>query len=318
MGESTVETVPFTRILREDALTLPYKQRGNEFRPQLHWGQRKLLLSEIEFLTLHGEKSKTVLYVGAADGLHLVYLAGLFPDHHFYLYDPMEFHRELRQFAKNCKRIHMFQQYFNDEDIARVKSLNALFISDIRNLPVGFVRGGQVDEAVEEDIRGDMERQAAWIRELVPPASMVKFRLPWVQQSPSINKFTYLDGDIHLQAWAPVSSSEARLISTRVNGEYVMREYDTHWYDDAMHRFNRLTRQQRFAPLAYPTPLEAAVAAGLPLSYDVLAEQTILANYLRDKAPADRLPAAIARMCADIDAALGATLSERYHEKLAS
>ncbi len=35
-----------------------------------HWGQRKLLLSEIEFLTLYSEKNDNVIYAGAAPGTH--------------------------------------------------------------------------------------------------------------------------------------------------------------------------------------------------------------------------------------------------------
>ena len=45
----------------------------------LHWGQRKLLLSEIEFLTLYAAPGDLVLYAGAAPGGHIPYLARPLP-----------------------------------------------------------------------------------------------------------------------------------------------------------------------------------------------------------------------------------------------
>src|SRR5437588_8435378 len=60
----------------------------------LHWGQRKLLNSEIDFLTNHTD-SKTnyiCVYAGAADGQHMPYLSSLFKNISFHLYDPAKFH----------------------------------------------------------------------------------------------------------------------------------------------------------------------------------------------------------------------------------
>jgi hypothetical protein len=61
-----------------------------------HWGQRKLLLSEIQFLTKYydlfdNNKKKYVLYVGAAHGIHIPVLSKLFPELNFILYDPSKF-----------------------------------------------------------------------------------------------------------------------------------------------------------------------------------------------------------------------------------
>ena len=57
-----------------------------------HWGQRKLLFSEIEFLTLYGHLAKTVVYAGAAPGTHINYLSKeLFPEHKWVLVDPAPF-----------------------------------------------------------------------------------------------------------------------------------------------------------------------------------------------------------------------------------
>ncbi len=82
----------FERILEHGkAERLKYRRRKGEVKSVLHWGQRKLLLSEIEFLLLHGDGVKLVVYAGAAPGTHIAYLADLFPEHHFVLYDPAPF-----------------------------------------------------------------------------------------------------------------------------------------------------------------------------------------------------------------------------------
>jgi hypothetical protein len=58
-----------------------------------HWGQRKLLLSEIEFLTDWAplDRDSIVVYAGAAPGTHIAFLAEMFPRLSFVLVDPSEF-----------------------------------------------------------------------------------------------------------------------------------------------------------------------------------------------------------------------------------
>ena len=43
-----------------------------------HWERRKHLLLELEFLTQHGHKASTVIYIGAAPGSHMFMLANTF------------------------------------------------------------------------------------------------------------------------------------------------------------------------------------------------------------------------------------------------
>ena len=57
--------------------------------PTCHLGQRKLLLSEIQFLS--NTKNKYVVYAGSAPGNHIYYLSNLFPDKKFILIDPNPF-----------------------------------------------------------------------------------------------------------------------------------------------------------------------------------------------------------------------------------
>lgn len=73
--------------------TLPYRPDVYRQRTALHIGQRKLLLSEVDFLTDYARKGDTVVYAGSAPGIHLPYLASLFHSKalRFELYDPRKF-----------------------------------------------------------------------------------------------------------------------------------------------------------------------------------------------------------------------------------
>jgi hypothetical protein len=69
-----ITNIPFTRTLEYDAPKKPYRIRDDKEKTAIHCGQRKLLMSEIEFLlsTLPKKKSQqcVVVYAGAAPGTH--------------------------------------------------------------------------------------------------------------------------------------------------------------------------------------------------------------------------------------------------------
>ena len=127
----------FNRILDDDFPELKYRpRRHDEDRSTVHFGQRKLHLSEIEFLTnLCKEISElnnklTLIYAGAAPGTHISKLSSMFPFIDFVLVDPADF------IVKPTKRIKIIQDYFTDsmaEQMMReYKNDLRLFISDIR------------------------------------------------------------------------------------------------------------------------------------------------------------------------------------------
>ena len=101
--------IPFNRILQADASRLPYKRRMREVKTVIHWGQRKLLMSEIEFLTLYSSSSQMVVYAGAAPGTHIAFLSDMFPHLHFYCVDPAPFT------VKETEKITTVQALFTDE-----------------------------------------------------------------------------------------------------------------------------------------------------------------------------------------------------------
>ena len=76
----------FRRVLdfNNEGLRRVYRRRDHgTVKSTIHWGQRKLLISEIEFLAEHKFKfsvKSVVVYAGAAPGDHLPILINLFRD----------------------------------------------------------------------------------------------------------------------------------------------------------------------------------------------------------------------------------------------
>lgn len=90
-------TLPFPIILDKEFPGEPYRSRNNEVKSAVHWGQRKLILSEIQFFSLCAKPGTSyhVIYVGAAPGTHISFLAKLLEyKHSWELIDPGKFDRE--------------------------------------------------------------------------------------------------------------------------------------------------------------------------------------------------------------------------------
>ena len=71
-----------------------------------HWGQRKLLLTEIDFLNqVMSDRNEKIdiIYAGAAHGTHIPILFGFFPNIRLHLYDPAVFDMKLEPLVKAGK-----------------------------------------------------------------------------------------------------------------------------------------------------------------------------------------------------------------------
>eukprot|EP00160_Parvularia_atlantis_P021439 Unigene9301_Nuclearia_a/m.28401 Unigene9301_Nuclearia_a/g.28401 ORF Unigene9301_Nuclearia_a/g.28401 Unigene9301_Nuclearia_a/m.28401 type:complete len:403 (-) Unigene9301_Nuclearia_a:102-1310(-) len=254
--------VPFERVLRDDAPRAPYRRRRDEAKTVIHWGQRKLLMSEIEFLTRFRRPDRAplrVLYAGAAPGTHLRLLSSLFPEVSFVLVDPAPFT------VAGTARMQLLQEPFTDNVALRYSgSGELLFISDVRTAQ------SEDDAASEAAVQADMRAQMHWHALLRPRASMLKFRLPW-----TAGQTTYLAGELHLPVWGPVTTTETRLVVPGP-GE-ASREYDHVAYMEQLFHFNTVTR---VALYAHPVPVPPHAAEGLDRCYDCAAEVRILLAYL--------------------------------------
>lgn len=328
LGEPPRNDIPFRRILHDDDGAEPYtgfvktivarnkdkltaeqlayfghytpdgdfesKFPGGEFKTVLHWGQRKLLLSEIEFLTLFAEQpttvggqttvkgksptvgesgaagesfafTTTVVYVGAAPGGHIPYLADLFPSVLFHLYDPVKFD------IKPTDQIKIFKQLFETKDAEKYRGQkNVLLISDIRS--VDFKAVGEAE--YHAGILRDIQVQQSWYVTMRPHKAMLKFRFPYTQ-----GQTEYLDGDVYFQAWSPVSSTETRLVpkgfadSSEGEGKVITKLWDHVRYEQQLYYYNNVTRVSQYA--------HAVQSKQLDHCYDCRCEIHILGQYLK-------------------------------------
>lgn len=239
------------RTLDRNAPKLSYRRRRGEPKSLSHWGQKKLLLSEIEFLTLYVTAtalpehppraySYTCVYAGASPGEHIPFLCYLFPQVHFVLVDPRPFCPRLR--SSSCPQNVSLRQELMTSDIVTefTTALNSsdsssvlLFISDIRSADWQALNS---HAAMDEEVARDMTLQQAWHLALQPTASMLKFRLPW-----SAGCSQYLGGTVRLPVYGPLGTSETRLVVER--GQQ-MEEFDHQEYWEQMFYFNTVTRYE--------------------------------------------------------------------------
>lgn len=245
-------------IVNSEHPRLKYERRGWEKKKTIrHWGQRKLLLSEMLFLTRWGDLSKKIVYAGAAPGCHITFLSLLFPTHKFILVDPNPF-----KIPEN-ENIQIINGYFTDELAATFKEENVLFISDIRTAD-----WRQMDPAQNEEfIIKDNNSQINWIQLMQPAKSMLKFRCPYADVVRGKTKM--YRGDIILQVWPPASSSETRLI---VDDILEIVEYDNLEYEEQLFYHNNINRYKK-----YQQPVKGE---GLDDNFDSSAEVIIIAEFL--------------------------------------
>jgi hypothetical protein len=219
------------RISYEDA-----KKNIPEGTLKYHLGQMKLLLSEVFFLLkYHNEENILVLYVGAADGYHTHYMARMFPQYKFHLYDKRDFHKIYTDEPQS--NIELYHMYFTDEDAKYYSTLNykILFMCDMRDLDIRTEKLKTDSEGTDNLVLNDMNLQMGWAKTMTPLATYLKFRLPYYQDT-----VDYFDGSIYLQPYSPLST-ETRLLITNYDK---MKTYNCKENDEKMAYFNCCIRHQ--------------------------------------------------------------------------
>jgi hypothetical protein len=266
----------FSRTLQDDHPRGTYRQKVEGFQTTIiHWGQRKLLMSEIEFLTLIGPEklqNSIVVYAGAAPGTHTLFLTTLFPQvDKWILVDPARFDESLT----NKQNIELVNNIFTDVLAANIhtqySNKSIYFVSDIRTAD----SNKQNNVEVEQRVHSDMIAQSQWHNILKSRRSMLKFRLPWDIGAQSLPpSLEYLAGDVYLPVWGPTSTTESRLITHEWDGigTAPTKVYDNKKYEEQMFFFNRFLR-----PSLYHHPIQAQ---GIDNCYDCRAELEILRAYI--------------------------------------
>ena len=261
----------FDLMLRRNAPQLGYERTvkcGD--RSTLHIGQRKLLLTEIYFLTnfAKNNNNEVLVYAGSAPGNHFPLIIKLFPNiNQFILIDPAKFDKRLVMKAEKSKNIKIRREFFVDKTAEELgkkiskENKDILFLSDIR-----------LDDD-EDSIKQDMENQFKWSKTMNAKVSMMKFRLPYESDANSIS--VHPEGKILIQPWAAATSTETRLI---YNPKARKRKYKDKLYEDQMFWHNRRGR-----PSCYKTPdkLPIDYRNGLDHCWDCTCEITILNQYLK-------------------------------------
>ena len=197
-------------------------------RGLMHWGQLKLLLSEIEFLLRFQNQEYHVVYAGAAPGNHIKILLDLFPRLHFTLIDPNLI------VIQPCDRVTVRHELMTELIAEEFSSRNdVLFISDVRTGP----RLKQEPMHVhQERIHCDMTAQMRWYQAMRPECSLLKFRLPWSTHVTT----EYLQGEIMLPVFGKFLTHETRLCVHGPDASVV--PYDCLEYEGRMAYFNQFIR----------------------------------------------------------------------------
>lgn len=202
-----MEFIPENLQLLDADKTLCYKRRKNEEKTSVKFGQRKLLLVVIQFLTNFWDRENitnpVVVYAGAAPGNNIRIISQMFPSIVFHLYDPRDFK------IKETENIIIYQQLFTDDDANQWSEKdNIYFISDIRS--ANYKNEKSLDD-YEKIIMGEMKMQMKWYNIINPLYGHLKFRLPYSGGNRPKN-VDYLNGWVFKQPWAPQTSTETRLV----------------------------------------------------------------------------------------------------------
>jgi len=225
-------------------------QKGSSNR-SIHWGQRKLGLALVQFLTFYWNPKEIpdpiVVYAGAAHGVNIGGVSKLFPDVTFVLYDPGNFlieETEKIKIYKELFRIETAQQWkkYIEDRQKEGKSNNVFLVSDIRR----EITHSEEEVTVETEVKiwEDMKMQAEWYRIIKPHKAQLKFRLPYVDKKTKNifkNYVPYLSGTLYRGIWAPVFSTECRLVPEGYEDKY----WDIKKHESQMFYFNTEVRGGR-------------------------------------------------------------------------
>lgn len=251
------------RTLMPKAQKKKYEKSNFVFKRTLHWGQLKLMLSEIEFLTYVISTRKTelpiyMIYIGAAAGYHIRYMSEkMFPDVNFILYDKNNFA------IGETKNIKIHSKYFTDQEAMEWSADKhpdkyIIFCSDIRTEPT------------EIEIIKNMQDQARWFNIIGAEYGLFKFRLPF-----RAGTTEYFKGTIYFQPFAGQTSAETRLLVQK-GAPFVKYSHTT--YEEQMYYHNQITRKSRYKCDFGELDL---TDHGIDNCYDCISLVNILDDYLK-------------------------------------
>lgn len=261
---AVVQPAKYTTFSRDTHFTVgdgdpqaPWKARKGEVKKSIKWGQLKLLVTEVQFLTLYWDPAQVphpfLVYVGAADGTHIAVLQKMFPWFTFHLYDPRSDVNDKAKIPGSAfdrilegnERIVIHRKAFGDEDIAEWQNRkDVFFVCDIRSTTYNRDETlTDAEQVVNEDlVWEDMLRQQAWVKAIRPVKAHLKFRLPYSYKFIKATGKTraYLDGLVYIQPWGPQTTTECRLVP---NDTLSPRDWDYEVHERMMFHHNSVARE---------------------------------------------------------------------------
>lgn len=237
----------------------------------VHYGQLKLLLSEMYLLSYHKvhlPTSYVLVYVGSSPGYHIPVLVESLRNEitHCYCYDraptPLE----------SNDRFTVKRRFFGDDDARELAAAHTdiVFISDIRNDDEETVRQKILREATPEkatsykrdprlltkdvatetdrSIWTNMQQQQRWMEIMQPAMSLLKFRLPWSNIAGIVDngEVEYNTGELTFQPFMTQRGTEAKLMVKREEIG-IKKRYNIVHYEEAfsLHNYRRSTAAYR-------------------------------------------------------------------------
>ena len=136
---------------------LPYEENAKTLKPQYHIGQRKLLLSEVQFLTKY--KMRYCIYAGSAPGHKTHLLSSMFPQIKFILVDPNKFELKINHRGRQTTHrkirhediVHIYHDYPTRSNTwGRNKKISQMNPAEIKNM-VSFIKSSRHKIFIIED-----------------------------------------------------------------------------------------------------------------------------------------------------------------------
>jgi hypothetical protein len=293
------ETFPSSREYMPQDSMFSYGTARN-----IHHGQIKLMLSEIEFLTqIHVSRHikgidgtypplprLVCVYIGACPCQHLDKILKMFPNVSWILVDPRFGNAKFRwtQSHWDKKQVVVYPKLFDDSTAQAIsewssgRKPNHVILPLLQGLDadqndVGFenllfISDIRSDAFDEHSIAMDMEYQSKWFKSLYASAGLLKFRLPYcnakwyAEYQKHGGVYKYLDGIIFLPIWGCKSTSECRLHVKRGCG---MKDYDVKKHEMRMAGFDANDRDKDYV-----------FADHIYSSFDAAAEEFTMQTYL--------------------------------------
>lgn len=237
--DASTQANKFTSVFTQYDVVTPYMPVKSYLAPGItsHWGQLKLLIVEVEFLALCMRvyplsiltKTK-IVYVGAAAGLHIIWLSKLFPMLSFDLWDLSKFHPKLIEYAN------IFPQRVTIYNRLLTPFTAKQYMFDSRQIMISDLRVVSTTKDFSKTrglIDTDHELQITLVNILQPIATMLKFNPPRPNEITTA-KYRYYKGINTLHPFCPNKSTETRLIFFNQAFGY----YDLDLYDNQQMHLN--------------------------------------------------------------------------------